>query len=75
MTSGMRNMDDGTSLESVLKNGMPQYQIPRTPEQMIVRYCSNTLVSKPGSEFDYNNADYIIPGLHRQNRIDAKILK
>jgi CubicO group peptidase (beta-lactamase class C family) len=30
---------------------------------MLVNYCSDTLVSTPGSEFDYNNADYIILGI------------
>lgn len=63
MTSGMRNMDDRTSLESVLKDGIPQYQIPRTADQMLVKYCSDTLVREPGSEFDYNNADFIILGI------------
>lgn len=62
MTSGMRNMDEGTTLESALKNGMPQFQLPHTPDEMLVKYCSDTLVSKPGTKFDYNNAEYIILG-------------
>jgi CubicO group peptidase (beta-lactamase class C family) len=62
MTSGIHNMDDGFSLEYVLKNGMPQYQKPYTSDEMLVNYCSGSLVSEPGKEFDYNNADYIILG-------------
>lgn len=62
MTSGMRNMDDGVTLESALKSGIPQYQLPHTPDEMLTTYCSDTLVSKPGARFDYNNADYIILG-------------
>jgi len=62
MTSGMRNMDDGTTMESVLKNGIPQYQKPYTTDEMLLKYCSDTLVKAPGTEFDYNNADFIILG-------------
>lgn len=62
MTSGLHNMDEGTSLDSVLKNGIPQYQRPYTSEQMLVKYCSDPVVNEPGKEFDYNNADYIILG-------------
>jgi len=62
MTSGMRNMDEGTTLESVLSKGLPQYQAPSTMDQMIVRYCNDTLVTAPGKQFDYNNADFILLG-------------
>ncbi|HEY8896507.1 MAG TPA: serine hydrolase domain-containing protein [Niastella sp.] len=62
MTSGIRNIDDGVTLESALKYGMPQYQLPHTSDEMLTNYCSDTLVSKPGTRFDYNNADYIILG-------------
>lgn len=62
MTAGMHNMDDGTTLEGVLKNGMPQYQVPLTPDQLLANYASDTLVAAPGSRFDYNNADFIILG-------------
>jgi D-alanyl-D-alanine carboxypeptidase len=62
MTSGMRNMDEGTTMESVLKNGIPQYQKPYTSDDMLNQYCCDTLVKAPGTEFDYNNADFIILG-------------
>lgn len=62
MTSGLHNMDEGSSLESALKNGIPQYQRPYTTDQMLARYCSDSLVKEPGKEFDYNNVDYIILG-------------
>ncbi len=62
MTSGMHNMDEGTTLEYVLKNGIPQYQKPYSTDEMLLKYCSDTLVKEPGTEFDYNNADFIILG-------------
>jgi D-alanyl-D-alanine carboxypeptidase len=62
MTSGMHNMDDGTTMESVLKNGIPQYQLPHTLDEMIAEYCSDTLITEPGTQFDYNNADFILLG-------------
>lgn len=62
MTTGMRNMDDGLTLESALKNGIPQYQKPYTSDEMLTIFCSDTLVTKPGTVFDYNNADFIILG-------------
>lgn len=62
MTTGMRNMDDGLTLESALKNGIPQYQKPYTSDEMLIKFCNDTLVTKPGTVFDYNNADYIILG-------------
>lgn len=62
MTSGMRNMDDGLTLESALQRGMPQYQKPYTTDELLTKFCSDTLVNQPGKTFDYNNADYIILG-------------
>lgn len=62
MTSGIHNMDDGFTLEKALKTGIPQYQVPNTADELLSRYCSDTLVSKPGTVFDYNNADFIILG-------------
>lgn len=62
MTSGIRNMDDGLTLESALKNGMPQYQIPHTTDEMLSLFSSGKLVNEPGKKWDYNNADYIILG-------------
>lgn len=62
MTSGIKNMDDGLTLESALRQGMPQYQIPYTSDQMLSKFCNDSLVAKPGTVFDYNNADFIILG-------------
>jgi CubicO group peptidase (beta-lactamase class C family) len=61
-TSGMVNIDTVTSMESALKIGAPVYQKPRTTEELLNEYCSDTLVNEPGKVFDYNNADYIILG-------------
>ncbi|SHL72448.1 CubicO group peptidase, beta-lactamase class C family [Chitinophaga jiangningensis] len=62
MTSGMKNMDAGITLESVLKNGMPQYQLPHTSREMLLLYASDSLLRPPGKQFDYNNAEYIVLG-------------
>ncbi|QJB31634.1 beta-lactamase family protein [Chitinophaga oryzae] len=62
MTSGIHNMDAGLTLESALKNGMPQYQAPHTSDEMLALFCSGKLVNEPGKVWDYNNADYIILG-------------
>jgi CubicO group peptidase (beta-lactamase class C family) len=62
MTSGMVNIDRIPSLDHVLKNGLPLYQTPYTSDQILNKYCSDTLVNKPGTVFDYNNANYIILG-------------
>jgi D-alanyl-D-alanine carboxypeptidase len=62
MTSGLHNMDEGSSLDSALKNGIPQYQRPYTSDQMLAKYCSDPMVKEPGKEFDYNNVDFIILG-------------
>jgi len=61
-TSGIYNMDAGTTMESVLKNGLPQYQKPYTSDEMLAKFCSGALVREAGKEFDYNNADFIILG-------------
>lgn len=63
MTTGMRNFDEnGRSLDTILRNGMPQYQLPFTSDQLLTKFCSDPLVKEPGKEFDYNNADFIILG-------------
>ncbi len=62
MTSGMRNMDEGATLENVLKKGLPPFQLPHTLDEMIVKFCSDSLVNEPGTKFDYNNAEYLLLG-------------
>ncbi|TSJ43490.1 beta-lactamase family protein [Mucilaginibacter corticis] len=63
MTSGMRNFDENaSSLDAVLKKGIPQYQLPYTSDELLTKFCSDPLVKEPGKEFDYNNADFIILG-------------
>jgi CubicO group peptidase (beta-lactamase class C family) len=61
-TSGMANTDSVPSLEYVLKNGFPLYQLPHTSDQILEQFCSQKLVHEPGKTFDYNNADYIVLG-------------
>lgn len=61
-TSGMKNIDSVPSLEYVVKNGFPLYQMPHTSDEILEKYCSDKLTREPGKAFDYNNADYIVLG-------------
>lgn len=60
MTSGMRNMETGTTFESVAQGTMAQFQNLHSLDEMVAKYCSDSLVNTPGSKFDYNNAEYIL---------------
>lgn len=61
-TSGMKNIDSVPSLEYVVKNGFPLYQMPHTSDEILEKYYSDNLAGEPGKKFDYNNADYIVLG-------------
>jgi D-alanyl-D-alanine carboxypeptidase len=62
-TSGIENSDKAlTSFAAVAKAGMPAYQLPHTPRELMDRFASGPLVNPPGTAFDYNNADYVILG-------------
>lgn len=43
-------------------NGIAMYQTLYPIDECIRRYCSGALLYEPGSQFQYNNADYIILG-------------
>jgi CubicO group peptidase (beta-lactamase class C family) len=62
-TSGLPNADAiYSSVADALATGMPHYQLPATPEQLVQRYYSGKLINEPGKVFSYNNADYIVLG-------------
>lgn len=61
-TSGLPNMDNVKSYEEALARGVPGYQTPVTPRQLLERFGSGPLVRAPGAAFDYNNADFIVLG-------------
>jgi D-alanyl-D-alanine carboxypeptidase len=62
-TSGLPNADAAyNSVAYALATGMPHYQLPATPEQVVERYYSGKLINEPGKVFSYNNADYIVLG-------------
>jgi CubicO group peptidase (beta-lactamase class C family) len=62
-TSGLPNADAAySSVPDALAHGMPHYQLPATPDQLIERYYSGKLINQPGKVFSYNNADYIVLG-------------
>jgi D-alanyl-D-alanine carboxypeptidase len=61
-TSGIEQYDRVASLEQALVEGVPNLQRPMTAAQMLAACCSAKLAAKPGSKFDYNNADYLLLG-------------
>jgi D-alanyl-D-alanine carboxypeptidase len=61
-TSGLANIDTITSYQEAVTQGMPVYQLPHTPQQLLEQYASGPPVRAPGAAFDYNNADYIVLG-------------
>ena len=61
-TSGIAQYDRVASLEQALVEGVPNLQKPMTAAQMLAACCTGKLVAKPGSRFDYNNADYLLLG-------------
>ncbi|MGO4778618.1 serine hydrolase domain-containing protein, partial [Lysobacter sp. 2RAB21] len=62
-TSGMVNFDKVTDAAQAIRDGLPNYQLPHTPRQLLDRYCSGEPAHEPGAVFDYNNCDYIALGL------------
>lgn len=62
-TSGLPNFDQVKDLQTALSEGVPAYQKPGTPAQLVARHCSGAPVTPPGSTFDYNNCDYLVLGL------------
>lgn len=61
-TSGLDQFEHIASYEDAVRNGMPEYQLPHTPSELVARYASGPLKSSPGTSFNYNNADYIVLG-------------
>lgn len=61
-TSGIEQYDRVASLQQALVEGVPNYQRPMTAAQMLAACCSGKLAAKPGTRFDYNNADYLLLG-------------
>ncbi|ALL05728.1 hypothetical protein AQ505_09625 [Pedobacter sp. PACM 27299] len=60
-TSGMKNTDTAKD-ENFLKYGLGFYHTPYSLQEIVARFCSNDLVTKPGTKFDYNNGEYMILG-------------
>lgn len=61
-TSGISNMDAGVDYESATRRGIPAYQLPHSPNELLSQFASGKLGHEPGAHFDYNNADYVILG-------------
>lgn len=60
-TSGMKNTDTAKD-ENFLKYGIGFYHQPYQLKEIVANFCSNPLVNKPGTKFDYNNGEYMILG-------------
>ena len=61
-SSGIAQYDRVASLEQALVEGVPNLQKPMTAAQLLAACCTGKLAAKPGSKFDYNNADYLLLG-------------
>jgi D-alanyl-D-alanine carboxypeptidase len=51
-----------SGLEDMEKYGDKVYEKRLTTDTILIDYCSGKLVNKPGKQFYYNNADYVILG-------------
>jgi D-alanyl-D-alanine carboxypeptidase len=59
----IRDLLTATSgLEDMEKNGDEVYERRLTTDTILIEYCSGKLVNKPGTQFYYNNADFVILG-------------
>ncbi|HYD88698.1 MAG TPA: serine hydrolase domain-containing protein [Vitreimonas sp.] len=61
-TSGLAQFDTIGSYEEAVAHGLPNYQRPIAPNNIIEVCCSGALAAPPGTRFDYNNADYFVLG-------------
>ncbi|MDR7133289.1 CubicO group peptidase (beta-lactamase class C family) [Lysobacter niastensis] len=61
-TSGLPGYDQVKDAQSAIREGIPVYQLPHSSDELLSRYASGPLVTKPGSTFEYNNADYVVLG-------------
>lgn len=61
-TSGIVLIDTVSSVENAMKYGLGIFQTPHTSDQILRSFWDKPLLNKPGSKFNYNNADYIILG-------------
>lgn len=61
-TSGLPNFDTVTDAADGIAHGIPYYQLPHTPAELVAERCSGDLVHEPGTHFDYNNGEYLILG-------------
>jgi teichoic acid D-alanine hydrolase len=52
-SSGIKNLDQNTE---------EMYALKLPIDSILVKYCSGALVTEPGKQFDYKNAEYIILG-------------
>ncbi len=61
-TSGMRQIDTISSLNSAFKNGLGYLQKPNTSTQLLNLFEKDTLVNEPSKNWDYNNFEYVVLG-------------
>jgi CubicO group peptidase (beta-lactamase class C family) len=61
-TSGLAQYDGVAGYAEAAAGGMPVYQLPHAPAELLARYASGPLARAPGAAFDYNDADYVVLG-------------
>lgn len=61
-TSGLPNPDADITFERAVSEGIPLYQLPHDTDALLRDYASGPPDHEPGTQFDYNNADYIVLG-------------
>lgn len=61
-TSGMRQIDTISSLNSAFRNGLGYLQRPNTSDQLLKLFEKDKLVNEPSKNWDYNNFEYVVLG-------------
>jgi D-alanyl-D-alanine carboxypeptidase len=51
-----------SGMENCEKNGLEIYELPHTSDEILEKYCSGKLETPTGTQFGYNNGDYIVLG-------------
>ncbi|MEY4902332.1 MAG: hypothetical protein RLZZ292_147 [Bacteroidota bacterium] len=51
-----------SGMENCEKNGLEIYELPHTSDEILEKYCSGKLETPTGTQFSYNNGDYIVLG-------------
>jgi D-alanyl-D-alanine carboxypeptidase len=81
--SGLPQWDNVASYQEAFAKGVERYQRPLSSEALVEACCSGRLDHPPGTQFNYNNADYFllgriverVTGLPYEDALAARILR